>query len=352
MPHRSQHFLDFIKSLKGILEGYPTNNTAFQEGQVNGLVEAEREFRSALMHHRYGWDTYRAFIEFITVEKHNILMARPFFRERDTTFKGEIATAIRDSKYHRHLPRFNINFQFINFVVKSRMWGKDPSSKRVIRLAHDVFRRRKELIECNLPLAIFYARKFYNRNRASHHSFEDMLQVAAGGLASGVDKFSGPYTTGFRGVLIGRIVGDLIEANSETSVHFFPADKRRLYRVRKIAAGLREGINDIDLDTLTGLLNKKEGETGEKLTGSSDIHHLVNAASITCASSLPPEYVDHEADLTSPIELYPDAEEARPDSMLEQSQMYHVVAEAINSLPLIDQKLLKLRGVDFGLGIL
>lgn len=348
MPHRSQHFLDFIKSLEALLAGYPKNETAFQEAQVNGLVAAEREFRGALMRHHWGWDVYDAFIQYIMVEKHNILMARPFFRERDVTFKAEIAQAIREPKHNRRLPRFDINYQFVNFALKSRVWAKDPSSKKLVRLAHRVFRLREEIIECNLPLAIFYARKFYSHNRASHHDYMDMVQVASGGLAAGVDKFAGPYTTGFRGVLIGRIVGDLIEANSETFVHFFPGDKRRLYRLRKIAAGLREGISDIDLDTLTKLLNNKEGETGDKQTGPSEVHHLVNAATIVAASTLPISREDEE-EATSPVERYPDSAEGRPDSMLESAQTRRSVAEAIATLPLLDQKLLRLRGLDLGM---
>ncbi len=348
MSYHSEHFLDFIKSLEGVLAGYEKNTTAFQEGQVNGLVEAEREFRSALMHHRHGWSVYKAFIHFIMVERHNILMARPFFRERDATFKESIAQAIREPKFHRRLPRFDINYQFISFAMRARVWGKDPSSKKVVRLAHKVFRLREELIECNLPLAIYQARKFYHPNRASHHTYMDMLQVAAGGLAAGVDKYSGVYTTGFRGVLIGRIVGDLIEANSETFVHFFPADKRRLYRVRKIAATMREGINSADLETLTKLLNKKEKEEGEELTKPSDLHHLVNAASLVSASSLPAGEEEDEHD-GSPIEHYADEAENRPDRLLEEAQSRRSVADAIKTLPVIEQKLLRLRGVDLAM---
>lgn len=346
MPHRSEHFLDFVKTLRVITARYDKNTTAFQEAQVNGLVQAERDFRSALVHHHWGSEVYKAFVHHITVERHNILVARPFFRERDLTFKAEIAQALREPKHQRRLPRFNINFQFIKFALKARQWGQDPSSKKLLRLAKDVYRRREGLIECNLPLAIFYARKFYAANRASHHTYMDMVQVAAGGLAAGVDKYVGVYTTGFRNVLIGRIVGDLIEANSETFIHFFPADKRRLYRIRKIAASMREGLHDTDLTALTKLLNKKEREEGDELTKPSDLHHLINASSVISASSLPMGEDEDDEHAGSPIERYADSAENRPDSLLEEVQSRRSVAGAIRGLPIIDQKLLRLRGVD------
>lgn len=345
MAYDSQHFLDFIKTLKDVLEQYPENDTKFQESQVNGLIEAEREFRKALMRHKYGWDVYEAFIRYIMVEKHNISKARPFFRERDVKFNSEIAQAIRDPNHHRRLPRYDINFQFISFAVRQRQWGRDPASRKVMRLARDVFRRRKEIIELNMPLAISQARKFRSHNRASHHDFMDMVQVAAGGLSVGTDKYVGPYTTGFRGMLLGRVVGDLIEANSETFIHFFPADKRRLYRLRKIAASLREGINGVDLNELTRLLNRKERSGKEHATKPNEVHHLVNAASVVLASSLP-SVEDEEGGPGNPIERYADSAENRPDVLLEEAQARRVVADAIARLPALDQKILRLRGVD------
>lgn len=354
MPHRSEHFLDFIKSLEGVLAGYEKNSVEFQRGQVEGLLAAERAFREALIRHPHGAKVYRAFVNHIMVEKRNLLMARPYFRERDKTFKAHIAHILRkaaepkEQEHHRRLYRFDINYQFIAFAMKVRAWAKDPQSRKVMRLAHEALRLRNSLVECNLPLAIFYARKFHARNRASHHDFMDFLQVASGGLAAGVDKYVGPYTVTFRSVLIGRIVGDLIEANSETFVHFFPPDKRRLYRIRKIAASLREGLANIDYALLAKLLNKEERAKGEAVTNPKELHHLVNASSLVSASSLPvgEEEDEHQG---SPIERYADEAENRPDMLLEEAQTRRNVAQAITALPVIEQKLLRLRGVDLSM---
>jgi DNA-directed RNA polymerase specialized sigma subunit len=348
--HRSEHFLDFIASLEKVLSKYDENTMEFQKDQVERLVKAEKDFRKALVRHPRGSEVYKAFINLIMVEKHNILMARPYFRERDKTFKASISHVLRD-KNHRALPRFNVNFQFIDFVVKCRKWGRDPTSKKLLRLAKEVKTLRENLIKCNLPLAISQARIFYARNSASHHNYMDMVQIASGGLASGVDKFVGDYSKVFRAVLIGRILGDLIEANSETFVHFFPADKRRIYRVRKIVGSLRDGSGNMDYEEVAKILNKKESEEGEELTSAEDLHHLMGAASVVSANSLPT--TEDEGDgPNNPIEKYADEASNRPDMLLEEAQSRRAVAKAIRTLPLLEQKLLRLRGIDMASAVL
>lgn len=348
--HRSEHFLDFIASLEKVLSKYDKNTMEFQKDQVEKLVKSERDFRKALVRHPRGADVYKAFINLIMVEKHNILMARPYFRERDKTFKAFISKVLRDQN-HRALPRFNVNFQFIDFVVKCRKWGRDPASKKLLRLAYDVKKLRENLIKCNIPLAISQARIFYARNNAGHHTYMDMVQIASGGLASGVDKFVGDYSKVFRAVLIGRILGDLIEANSETFVHFFPADKRRIYRVRKIVGSLRDGSGNTDYAEVTKILNRKELEEGEELTSADDIHHLMGAASVVSANSLPVADEDGEGP-NNPIEKYADDASNRPDMLLEEAQARRSVAKAIVTLPVMHQKLLRLRGIDMASAVL
>ena len=358
MSHHEEGFLSFIKSLEGVLGAYDKNTEAFQRGQVEGLLAAERAFRGALIRHRYGAETYRAFVKMVMVEKRNLLMARPYFRERDTVFKAHIAHLLRaaaeemadpspvQKETYRRLYPFDINHQFISWAMKLRAWGRDPQSKRLMRLAGEVLKLRNALIECNLPLAISRARMFHARNRASHCTYLDFIQVAAGGLAAGVDKFCGEYTTAFRAVLIGRILGDLIEANSETLSHLYPLDKRRLYRIRKIASGLHENLANIDYVLLAKLLNKEELDKGESLTKIGDLHHLINAATIVQASTLPVGGEDTEDRSGNPLDQYADVAENRPDLLLEEAQSRKGVARAVSGLSVLDQKLLRLKGVD------
>ena len=70
-----------------------------------------------------------------------------------------------------------------------------------------------------------------------------MIGICAMGLAAGIDKFCGPYSKVFRAVLIGRMVGNLIDSYSETLIHFFPSDKRILYKAHSLRS--RKQIDDI-----------------------------------------------------------------------------------------------------------
>ncbi len=352
MPHTEPHFLDFIAQLEVIKDRIGDNSVEVQEKQVNDLLAAEKEFRKALVCHPEGPVVFQDFIKLILEKKRNILMARPYFRERDSTFKAHISMVLRKRLY-RQLYRFNFNFQFISWAVKSRQWlrGGPRDARKLLKVAAKCSKLRQNLIEANLPLAISQARIFYVRNRHGHQAFMDMIQVAAGGLAAGVDKFVGPYTKTFRAVLIGRILGDLIEANSETFVHFFPADKRRIYRVRKIISSLREGAANADYDQIAHILNRQELGEGETPTSSEDLQQLMAAATVVHSGSLVPPSEEDGEEVANPIEKYAADAENRPDNLLEEAQLRRAVAAAIGKLSVFDQKLLRLRGVDLSVSV-
>jgi len=340
--YSSEHFLSFVSSLGGLLDG-EKNTEEFQKKQVETLFKAERSFRRALICHPSGAEVYQAFIDHIMIRQRNILRARVYFRERDVRFKKDIAPILRARKFRR-LFRFDINYQFIKFALGCRQWSEDAQSRKLLKLADKAIAARNCLIQSNIPLAISRARLFFSRSRGGHHTFLDLLQTAVGGMCSGVDKYCGSYTPVFRAVLIGRMLGDLLEANSDTLAHLFPADKRRLYRARKIAAGLREGLDNVDCLELTKLLNDEELAKGEPPTSANDLVALVNAATVILASTLP-SGEDDDGHSTSFIEAYPDSSDPA-DVMLEKAESRHRVAEAIKKLPLVDRKLLRLKGID------
>jgi RNA polymerase sigma factor (sigma-70 family) len=349
MSHRKDsHFLDFIGNLEEVLEGHGKNTDQFQKDQVNGLLKLEHDFRKALVKHRWGPDVYKAFVNHIIVEKRNILMARPYFRERNDTFKNRISKTLRDENW-RGLFRFSVNFQFIKFAMKQKRWGSSRGSKAIVKLARDIERLRADLVECNLPLAISQARIFYGSNPNTHLTYMDMVQTAAEGLIAAVDKFSGPYSKVFRAVAVGRMLGNAIEANSETSFHFYPREKKRIYRARKLIGQLNDGSGHVDLELVLAALNRKEVQEGDELTTASELAHLISASQVVFASSLPvpDEGGESEVNTPSPIEKYAAHDDDRPDQRFEDADLRHRVASAILALPLFDQKLLRMRGVEF-----
>jgi DNA-directed RNA polymerase specialized sigma subunit len=194
-----------------------------------------------------------------------------------------------------------------------------------------------------MPLAISEARLFYGKTPKSHLSYMDMVQIAADGLVSAVDKFCLPYSTVFRAVIIGRIRGNLIEAYSETYLHFYPGDKRRIYRAHKAIGKLRDG-GPIDYGHVVSEVNKDDFKDQVEV---GELVNLLSAASVVSANALPlHEDTDDSEAPVNPIDRYPTAASAQSDVLYEEAQATNAVKGAIVGLTLFDQKLLRLKGVE------
>jgi RNA polymerase sigma factor (sigma-70 family) len=350
MQYQDAHFSKFIDSLAVILAGYGENTTALQASQVNGLVRLEKKFRRALIRHPEGLVTYKCFVD----ECKNILGARPFFRERDTVFKSSISGILK-VKDHVALTRFNINRRFIDWVLKRRDWGSDKDGQKLLKIAEAHKNLRAELVQCNLPLALSQAKQFHRKNLLSHLDGMDFIQIGAIGMMEAVDKFSGPYRRAFRAVAVGRMVGNWIEENSQTSFHFFPKERQALYRIRKLIRQQtrQTASSEIDYSALHERLNEVEVESGSALTSYSDMLHISAASQMAspkkrsspgkCEVGAYTSTVNQYSDLG--IENVPDSEQGRPDMIVEETEARECLGRAIRGLPLRDQKLLAAKGV-------
>jgi DNA-directed RNA polymerase specialized sigma subunit len=331
-------FVTFRDSLESILKQMiSTKNTSkkdfdeYQKGLVEKLVESERSFKSALQRHYWGKRAYNAFLDFILVEQRNILVARTFFRERQVNFDAEISNAIKTRNLEK-MYKFDINYTFIKFILDRVPWKK---SSKMFDLAEDVKRYREELIIQNLPLAISRATIFRAKTPEGHLSFMDMQSIAAEALINSVDKFVLPYRSAFRDVIIGRVTGDLIADYSSTQVHFYPPEKKKIYRARK-AAKLREPE---EFDKIAMEVNSGH-KTVSDSTGT-EIMHLMAACS--------PMSIDTKINEEDGDELFssviPDSDDKRPDIIVEKRERAHLLAEAVKRLSVFEVKLLKLKGL-------
>lgn len=309
-----------------------------QKRQVERLVGLETEFRRLLIKHAYGPGVYRAFVRYICEEKRNILAARPFFRERQQIFTQEISKALK-ARAEKSLFRFHFNTQFVLFALSVYRWR--PGSP-VVRVAKEIFAARRELVEMNLPLAISRARIFWSRTPQAQLSYMDLVQITAEGLMSGVDKFVLPYTTAFRAVLIGRMLGNLIEQYSETMVHFYPVDKRKIYRANKAVS---QSSDSPDFEKVAEVVNKDVEPTHR--TTASEIAGLMAAAS-TVSADAPMgggDVDDDRPESRLPLDIFQADEDTRPDFRVENREAMSVMTAAIQELSLFERKLLRMRGV-------
>jgi RNA polymerase sigma factor (sigma-70 family) len=333
------HFRMFASSLEGAIERFgETDDKDFlarQKRQVDTLVALEREFKETLIASANGEKIYAAFVKFICDDRRNILDARPYFRERQGTFTQQISKALR-RRSAKALYRFRFNFRFVQFVMNARAWK--PRSM-MTKLAHQIDAVRNELITMNMPLAISRARIFYSRTPKAHLSYMDFIQIACEGLMSGIDKFVPPFSKAFRAVAIGRMTGNFIEQYSETSIHFFPVDKRKIYRANKLLG------RSVDAGDYTDLATKvNNGVEPAHRTNASEIANLMAAAS-TVSTDTPISEDDEET--VRVADRFAAPVDCQPDAIYEHTSTMRSLAEAVKCLTPFEKKLLRLKGLAF-----
>jgi len=329
-----EHFLLFGASLEALLAGHVYDReedfTARQKRQVENLIGLEKKFKEILIEDWRGPGIYKAFIKFISETRRNILDARPYFRERQEIFKAEISPALRN-KQDKKLYAYAVNYQFIAFALRSAEFS--PGS-RVMKAADAVKSARQELIESNMPLAISRARIFRGKTQRSHLSYMDLVQIANEGLIAACDKFVLPYTPVFRSVIIGRIVGNEIEANSETLLHFYPSDKRKIYRSNKT----NRDPETPDWDACVTAINID-----------SDAKHMTNAEEVQklmlAASHVSMDAVADNDEVQRVHNNYAADESTRPDIQTEVSELRKILYQGVSALEGVERKILIMKGL-------
>lgn len=338
-PKKQEGFDDsFYKLAAEVTKALERNKDgSLQEDQVMGLLDVERKFKDTILKYRQATEIYKKFLQKVCIQNKNILSARPYFRENAVSFSQKITPAIKESDIET-LKTFDINFQFIKFI-KDNWLG--PFPKRAAQLYDRVYAARTKLIENNMPLAINRAKLFYRKTPRSHLTLMDLIQICKMGLAAGVDKWVGKYSPVFRSVCIGRMVGDMIEGYSQTTLHFYPSDKRILYRANSIRG--RQGIEDIvELTNAVNESYKKDAEEGKSIPKHnitvSELSALMSAASTVSADAT----VNDEG-----YGVYHYTQDATQDvegHFIERDATIKMLSIA-KTLPLIHKKILRLKGL-------
>lgn len=314
-----------------------------QRVQVEKLMKLETFFRKRIIEKAQSREVYKKFILLVAVKNKNILSARPYFREKSKTFSGFITPAIKSADI-KTLKTFHINFNLIKFI-RDNWIGEFPADCET--LYNKIVEARKRLIENNMPLAINRAKLFYRKVPKNHLSLMDMIGISAMGLVSGVDKWVGEYTRVFNGVCIGRMTGNMIDSYSETTIHFYPSDRSILYRANSLK--YRLDIQDITLlaeainksyieDRKNGVKTPKEKITADELS------------SLMSASSVLSTDVSYEAEgsdgaTSTMLDISTDQMVDSSEDAVIQNDLLTKMFAAIKELPIIQQKVLRLKGI-------
>ena len=339
------HFRDFSKKLRETIAKYdPVHKDdllEFQRKQMENLIDLEDQYRKILISHPVGVEVYQAFITYIKEEKSTILSARPYFRERSSTFEG-VSYAIKNNLPENLFP-FSFNYNFIHITKKL---VKLPTNIGLQKLDKEIKRVRNDMMILNMPLAINRAKMFYDKVPKDFLSYLDAVQICCEGLASGIDKFVPPpggMTKVFRSVLIGRMVGELIEANSATLLHFFPNDRRKIYHSNKLVR-FHKG-SETNYESLSKAINDKK--ILDTVVTPEEISMLMSAAShISSDSYSNDNNKEEEIRVTKMMaNRFVSDSSVQPDVMVEKADLQDKLQNAMQCLSVFENKILRLKGV-------
>lgn len=345
-PHRPERFDDsFYKLVGEVTRALERNKDGtIQKEQVEELLDAERKFKDTVLKYRQSTEVYKKFLQKVCVQNKNILTARPYFRESAVSFSKRVTPAIKASfgpepgKAIETLKTFDVNYQLIKFIRQNWL---GPFPARAEQLFKRVHAARNRLIEDNMPLAINRAKLFYRKTPKSHLTLMDFIGICGMGLAAGIDKWVGTYSPVFRSVCIGRMVGNMIDDYSSTMLHFYPSDKRILYKANVLRS--RKGIKDVK--ELAKAVNDsfaedaKEGKSvpKEKITAG-DLASLMSAASTVSSD----ETVNDEG--FGVYDFTPDQSQDIESNYIQRETQEKMLLLA-KKLPLLHRKVLLLKGV-------
>jgi DNA-directed RNA polymerase specialized sigma subunit len=343
-----EHFRKFAEVLKNSLGKYQKVSKddllAHQRTQLRHLLSLEKRFKRELIRSRKGRRVYEKFIDFIYTQKCGILSARPFFRERHIVFSKRISSALK-KKNPKLLYPFRFNYNFIVFAMKVESWGARSEIKKI---AKEISEIRNEILVTNTPLAISESRKFWNITPKSHLTYMDIVQIHCNGLLTGIDKFVPlddsnmteedslkAYRT-FRAVAIGRMTGDRVSSYNETLIHFYPTDKRKIYRANKALKQLPK--DNINYEEVAKYVNS-EIENPHHRTDAEEISKLVSGASVVSGDCVIGEHTE------TTIERFSAPEDEGPAILAEQNNTNEILRNGLRGLDLMTKKVLKMKGV-------
>lgn len=311
-----------------------------QKTQVEELMRSEILFKQSILKYKQSTEIYKKFLQHIRIKQKNILSARPYFRETAVSFSKKITPTIKAEDIEA-LKTFDINYQFVKFIRDNWL---GPFPKKAEQLYEQVRVARERLITLNMPLAINKAKIFYRKTPKSHLTLLDMIGICSMGLIAGIDKYCGTYRKVWRSVCLGRMTGGLIDDYSNCLLHFYPGDRRVLYKANSVRS--RQGIEDVKL--LVGAVNEAfrtdalEGKSMPKMTiDIGMLSNLMGAASTVSADNV---VVNEEGERFGVYDYTSDEKQDVEDNYIKMEETNNLSA-FIKELPILHRKILRLKGV-------
>jgi len=319
----------YIKELNEALKEASASIETLAELQK--LTDLELRFTKRLRTVAGGKKVYKDFITYI-VEERGLREARPYFRERENMYKGTINPAIENRK-PQVLHKMRMNFLFCSFAMK-QMEGADEALDKIFLELKQV---RESLVHKHLHYALNRAKAF-NKGIGRVVEFSDLIQIANEALIISVDKYViDENASPFHNMTVGRMIASLIVSGDQAlSVAIGQQASRKLYKIRKLLEKT-PGLNTKELSVIMEIAEE-------------EISLLINAASVkSLDEGLNSEEGDSDTPSITLMDFLPAIADEYNDPYLyiEKKDLLETAAEIFQTLTLLEQKALRLKGVNF-----
>jgi hypothetical protein len=129
------------------------------------------------------------------------------------------------------------------------------------------------------------------------------------------------------------MIGDRIEQYSETLIHYWPVDKRKIYRANKARRMFGEDYEKIAEFVNDGVDDKAHHTTPEEVS-----KLLASASTVSGDVSLDPEG-------ETTLDRYEADAESRPDLQVEEMDAIVQMRQRYRDLLMVEQKFLRMKGI-------
>jgi len=313
----SNGFLLWLNQIRTCLavNKYPSNEELYLD-----LIKQEELWRKLLLTTDEGKDIYKKFINYILLDRKNILDARPYFRVRQSDFLVKVNPFIKN-KNSEPLSLLRINFTFITWALNNL--SEIPIKRDLIIIYQRIMKLRNDFLIKNSPLLINRMKLIYSSYSFLYKDMQELISISSNAALVALDKFvpiideitgEEKYTSVLLSSIIGRINAAAIQDNINNKIHMYPKD-------RKILSSLRKMKNSgFSKEEICEVMNISESEM-ERLTNSG---HMVSLEDI------------HNYQIESDDE---------PEDNFERADLFAKMNRQVNTLSVLEKKILHLKGL-------
>lgn len=318
----------YIKELDLIFRDYSSADALVE---IKQLIKLENKFRKQLCSTKEGRGVYKDLVV-NTLQNNKLLPMKVLFREKADQYKPVINPAVRGRKYAA-LYKLSINYNFCYYAVNN-LAQKGIVDEKLNNILESIKTLRDSIIKRYLLVALNRA-KVHNKKIGGIVDFEDLIQMANIGIISAVDKYVvSDESATFHQYVIGWITGNLILSSMQTlPVTLWPTAARKLLQIKRLT-DKTPGISPQQISVIAEITEE-------------EVSRLLNVSNYKSLDEDINKSSDDYGSLTL-LDLLPaEDDESNGYAAIEQGDLTRKIAEGFKTLTIMEQKVLRLKGINF-----